>query len=90
MKNSVRSFMLNYVLFYLPSSFCYSTKYTILILFRKYNLGDTEKMLKDEMRKREVVKPSIVQQASAENEVGNVLAKYRNDGDPCHYEAAYR
>ncbi len=47
-------------------------------------------MLKDEMRKREVVKPNIVQQASAENEVGNVLAKYRNDGDPCHYEAAYR
>ena len=43
------------------------------------------------MRKRELAKPNIVQQtAAAENEVGNVLAKYRNEGDPCHYEAAYR
>ena len=61
----------------------------VLAYLRKYNLGDTETMLKEEMKKREVAKPSIVQPTS-DPEVGNVLAKYKSDGDPNSYEAAYR
>eukprot|EP00088_Acartia_fossae_P027535 TRINITY_DN2827_c0_g1_i4.p1 TRINITY_DN2827_c0_g1~~TRINITY_DN2827_c0_g1_i4.p1 ORF type:complete len:1180 (-),score=319.58 TRINITY_DN2827_c0_g1_i4:216-3308(-) len=62
----------------------------VLAYLRKYNLGDTETMLKEEMKKREVAKPSIVQQQpTSETEVGNVLAKYKSDGDPNSYEAAY-
>ena len=60
----------------------------ILAYLRKHNLGDTETVLKDELKKREVAVMKATQ--ILDPEVGNVLAAYRSDGDPSSYESAYR
>jgi len=67
----------------------------ILAYLRKYSLADTESKLLEEIKKKEKSNNSCNSPAttmptvSAETEVGNVLAKYRSDGDPNSYNDAY-
>ena len=68
-----------------------STMQAILAFLRKNNLKSTEDMLKSELQKVEknetTTTASVGQQ---DQEVGNVLASYKSDGDPSNYVAAYK
>ena len=72
-----------------PSAMESSTMQAILAFLKKNNLKGTEEALKSELMKvaskgvASVTQPDI-------NEVGNVLAAYKSEGDPSSYEAAYR
>jgi len=68
----------------------------ILEYLRKHNLADTESKLLEEIKKKEISTNSntptpatTLPPMPAEAEVGNVLAKYRSDGDPSSYSDAY-
>jgi len=61
----------------------------ILAFLKKNNLKGTEEALKNELGKAAAKGVANVQQPDI-NEVGNVLAAYKSEGDPTSYEAAYR
>jgi len=65
-----------------------STMQAILAFLKKNNLSSTEEQLKAELAKRERLGSSAAA-VQPDNEVGNVLAAYKSDGDPTSYEAAY-
>ena len=65
-----------------------STMQAILAFLKKNNLSSTEEQLKAELAKRERLGSSAAT-VQPDNEVGNVLAAYKSDGDPTSYEAAY-
>jgi hypothetical protein len=83
-----------------------ATMQAIMAFLRKNNLLDTEAKLRDELKKREVSsissggggggnvaassRPSVAAATGADNEVGNVLASYKSEGDPSSYESAYK
>jgi len=67
-----------------------STMQAILAFLKKNNLKGTEEALKVELSKAAAKGVAAVTQPDM-NEVGNVLAAYKNiEGDPNSYEAAYR
>lgn len=66
-----------------------STMQAILAFLKKNNLKSTEDALKNELSKASVKGGASVTQPDI-NEVGNVLASYKSEGDPTSYEAAYR
>jgi len=68
-----------------------STMQAILAFLKKNNLKGTEEVLKSELAKLDSsssVPGGPVRQP--DNEVGNVLAAYKSEGDADSYEAAYR
>lgn len=81
-----------------------ATMQAIMAFLRKNNLMDTETKLKEELKKREASssssssgasnngssRPIAAAPAAADQEVGNVLASYKSEGDPSSYESAYK